>query len=118
VSDSAGRLNKDFFGITNPQLVSSIIRKMKLEKIAAKQGLNVTQLLLVAMYNTASQEFTEDTMLEKKEKFIKLKTLFRLCEKKGLVEEDLDMSKAKYLKKAISKRLEIEVLRLLEEDGP
>jgi len=71
------------------------------------------------MYKTASLEFKEDTMLEKKEKFGKLKTLFRLCERKGLVEEDLDMSRAKYLKKSISKRLEIEVQCLLEEaDGP
>ena len=118
VSDAAARLNNDYFGMTNPQLVSSIINKLKLQKFAAKQGLTVTQMFLVAMYRTASLEFKEDTMFEKKEKFIKLKTLFRLCERKGVVEDDLDMSKAKYLKKAISKRLEIQVECLLEEDGP
>ena len=94
VSDAAGRLNPDYFGFTNPQVVSSIMHKLKLQRIAAKQELTVTQLFLVAMYKTASQEFSETTMLEKKEKFGKLKTLFRLCERKGLTYNDLDMSVA------------------------
>lgn len=57
-------------------------------------------------------------MYEKKEKFKNLKKIFRLCEKKGLTEDDLDMSKAKELKMLISKKLDIEVQNISEDGFP
>ena len=89
--------------------------KQKLARIARKKEKSIIQLLLIAVYKTASDQFPETTMLEKKEKFNKLKSLFRLCEKKGLSEDDVDTVRAKTLKKQISKKLDIEVENITNE---
>ena len=69
LSDAAINLNPNFFGFTNRKLISWIMIRQKLNKMASLKDLTLHQLFLQAIYKTASEKMPESTMLEKKEKF-------------------------------------------------
>ena len=69
LSDSTLSLNSKFFGFTNRTLISQIMIRQKLNKIADLKGRSLHQLCAQALFKTASEEFVERTIVEKKEKF-------------------------------------------------
>ena len=101
VSDCARIVNPEFFSITNKRLISQIMVRKKLEKTANVWGLSVPQMLIRNIFKLLSNDterFPENGIKQKKEKFASLKAIHTICEKMNCA-NDLDLSKAKQLKK-------------------
>lgn len=47
------KIDRFFFKITNPHLVSRILSRNRVSQIAKKQGLSVNALFIIAFFNTA-----------------------------------------------------------------
>ena len=86
VSDIAKDENPDFFGVTSRRLITRIMIKKKLQRIAEQKGLTVPQMFIQNIYNLVSNDvelFPEKEIRQKKEKFMQLKKIYKACKTVG-----------------------------------